>query len=60
MKTYTKEQERFLPVPEDVYEDRLPFLLRPENVSRYEDDGTVFILDRRCYPHEKRFEKCET
>ncbi len=60
MRKYTEAQQKFLPVPEDVYEDRLPFLLRPENVSRYEEDGTVYILDRRCYPHERRFEKCET
>lgn len=60
MAEYNEAQKRFLPVPDDLYEDRIPFLLRPENVSRYEDGGTVYILDRRCYPHERRFEKCET
>lgn len=38
---------------------RLPFLNKPENVARYED-GTVYILDRRCYPHEIRFAACKT
>lgn len=57
---YTDAQKQFLPVPDSLYEDRLPFLLRPENVCRYEEDGTVYILDRRRYPHERRFEKCET
>jgi methylthioribose-1-phosphate isomerase len=36
-----------------------PFIIRPENVSRYED-GEVFILDRRVYPFEVRFERCKT
>jgi len=60
MAEYTKAQQQFLPVPEDLYEDRIPFLLRAENVSRYEDNGCVYMLDRRCYPHERRFEKCES
>ncbi|MDD5369971.1 MAG: s-methyl-5-thioribose-1-phosphate isomerase [Anaerolineaceae bacterium] len=34
--------------------DLLPFLLRRENVARYED-GTVVICDRRKYPFEKVF-----
>jgi methylthioribose-1-phosphate isomerase len=37
--------------------NELPFLLRPENVSRYEN-GDVFILDRRVYPFEVRYEHC--
>jgi len=60
MTNYAEAQKKYIPVPEMVYEDQIPFLLRPENVSKYESDGSVYILDRRCYPHNKRFEKCET
>lgn len=35
----------------------LPFLLRKENVARYED-GCVVIGDRRKYPFEKAFVRC--
>jgi methylthioribose-1-phosphate isomerase len=35
----------------------LPFLLRRENVARYED-GAVVIGDRRKYPFEKSFVRC--
>jgi methylthioribose-1-phosphate isomerase len=35
----------------------LPFLLRRENVARYED-GQVVIGDRRAYPFEKSFVRC--
>ena len=35
----------------------LPFLLRRENVARYED-GVVVIGDRRKYPFEKSFVRC--
>ncbi|HUS69658.1 MAG TPA: s-methyl-5-thioribose-1-phosphate isomerase [Anaerolineae bacterium] len=35
----------------------LPFLLRRENVARY-DDGTVIICDRRKYPFERTFVRC--
>ncbi len=35
----------------------LPFLLRRENVARYED-GVVVIGDRRKYPFEKEFVRC--
>ena len=35
----------------------LPFLLRRENVARYED-GVVVIGDRRKYPFEKAFVTC--
>jgi len=35
----------------------LPFLLRRENVARYED-GAVLIGDRRKYPLEKVFVRC--
>jgi methylthioribose-1-phosphate isomerase len=35
----------------------LPFLLRRENVARYED-GVVIIGDRRNYPFEKTFVRC--
>ena len=37
----------------------LPFIFRRENVVRYED-GVVWILDRRVYPFETRFERCAT
>lgn len=37
--------------------DLLPFLLRRENVARYED-GAVIIGDRRKYPFEKAFVRC--
>ncbi len=35
----------------------LPFLLRRENVARYED-GAVVMCDRRKYPFEKAFHRC--
>lgn len=35
----------------------LPFLLRRENVARYED-GAVVMCDRRKYPFEKTFYRC--
>ncbi len=37
--------------------DLLPFILRRENVARYED-GMVVICDRRKYPFEKTFVRC--
>jgi methylthioribose-1-phosphate isomerase len=37
----------------------LPFILRRENVARYED-GAVIIGDRRKYPFEQAFVRCET
>jgi methylthioribose-1-phosphate isomerase len=37
--------------------EMLPFLLRRENVARYED-GVVWIGDRRKYPFEKVFVRC--
>jgi len=40
------------------YEEKLPFLLRPENVARYEK-GSAIILDRRCYPFEKKYVICK-
>lgn len=39
--------------------DLLPFLLRRENVARYED-GAVIIGDRRKYPFEKATLRCES
>lgn len=36
----------------------LPFLLRRENVARYED-GEVVMCDRRKYPFEKTFFRCQ-
>jgi methylthioribose-1-phosphate isomerase len=36
----------------------LPFLLRRENVARYED-GEVVMCDRRQYPFEKTFHRCK-
>lgn len=38
--------------------DLLPFLLKRENVARYED-GVVWIGDRRKYPFEKVFVRCD-
>lgn len=38
-------------------DDGLPFLLRYENVARYED-GVVWILDRRKYPAAEEFVRC--
>lgn len=37
----------------------LPFLLQYENIAHYED-GVVFILDRRVYPHTIDFLRCNT
>jgi methylthioribose-1-phosphate isomerase len=37
--------------------DLLPYLLRRENVARYED-GMVVIGDRRAFPFEKKFARC--
>jgi methylthioribose-1-phosphate isomerase len=37
--------------------DRLPFILRRENVARY-DDGAVVIGDRREYPFKQAFVRC--
>jgi methylthioribose-1-phosphate isomerase len=42
---------------EQSINDLLPFLLRRENVARYED-GVVVIGDRRKYPFEKAFVRC--
>jgi methylthioribose-1-phosphate isomerase len=39
--------------------DLLPFLLRRENVARYED-GVVIIGDRRKYPFEQAFVRCDS
>lgn len=36
----------------------LPFVLKRNNVARYED-GIVYIGDRRKYPFKKEFVKCE-
>ena len=36
----------------------LPFILKRDNVARYED-GVVYIGDRRKYPFEKTFVRCE-
>jgi methylthioribose-1-phosphate isomerase len=38
-------------------DELLPFLLRRENVARYED-GAVLIGDRRKYPLERTFVRC--
>jgi methylthioribose-1-phosphate isomerase len=37
----------------------LPFLLRTENIARFED-GAVYIGDRRKYPFEKEFVRCDS
>lgn len=44
--------------PQEV-NDRLPFLLKRENIARYED-GKVIIGDRRQYPFEKKFVTCNS
>ncbi|MEN8173697.1 MAG: s-methyl-5-thioribose-1-phosphate isomerase [Chloroflexota bacterium] len=36
----------------------LPFVLKRQNVARYED-GVVYIGDRRKYPFEKEFLRCD-
>ena len=41
----------------EAIDDLLPFLLRRENVARYED-GAVQIGDRRAYPFERTFVRC--
>ncbi|MCU0520417.1 MAG: eIF-2B alpha/beta/delta-like protein [Anaerolineae bacterium] len=38
-------------------DELLPFLLRRENVARYEE-GAVLIGDRRAYPFERAFVRC--
>jgi methylthioribose-1-phosphate isomerase len=38
-------------------DDLLPFVLKRDNVARYED-GVVYIGDRRKYPFEKVFYRC--
>ncbi|MHC1784338.1 MAG: s-methyl-5-thioribose-1-phosphate isomerase [Anaerolineaceae bacterium] len=44
----------------DLFEinNLLPFLLRRENVARYEEEGAVVIGDRRKYPFEKSYVRC--
>ena len=44
-------------MPDASIDHLLPFLLRRNNVARYED-GVVFIGDRRKYPFEKVFVRC--
>ena len=39
-------------------DDLLPFVLKRDNVARYED-GVVYIGDRRKYPFSREFLKCE-
>jgi methylthioribose-1-phosphate isomerase len=43
---------------DSALDDHLPFLLRRQNVARYED-GVVIIGDRRKYPFERAFKRCE-
>ena len=38
--------------------DLLPFVLKRDNVARYED-GVVYIGDRRKYPFKKEFYRCD-
>lgn len=38
---------------------RMPFIVKPYNIASYKD-GVVSILDRRIYPFEVSFVKCET
>lgn len=42
---------------EELPESALPFLLRRENVVRYED-GAVWIFNRKEYPFKKEFVRC--
>ncbi len=42
----------------DNLNEHLPFLLRRENVARYEG-GAVVVCDRRKYPFERAFVRCE-
>lgn len=37
----------------------LPYVLRPENICHLESDS-LYIGDRRVFPFERRFERCET
>jgi methylthioribose-1-phosphate isomerase len=37
----------------------VPFLNRPENIVRYEA-GVVLVLDRRVYPFERTFVRCDS
>ena len=39
-------------------DELLPFVLKRDNVARYED-GTVYIGDRRKYPFSKEFLRCD-
>lgn len=41
------------------YDENMPFLLKYENVARYEN-GKVKILDRRVYPRKVKFVTCTT
>ncbi len=40
-------------------DELLPFVLKRDNVARYED-GVVYIGDRRKYPFTKEFYRCDT
>ncbi len=42
----------------EALNDLLPFVLKRENVARYED-GAVYIGDRRKYPFSKEFVRCD-
>ena len=44
---------------EAVTDVAIPFLNRPENIVRYED-GVVLVLDRRVYPFERTFVRCDS
>ena len=39
--------------------DRMPFIVRPENIANYKD-GVLSILDRRVYPFEIQFVVCKS
>lgn len=41
------------------FKDKLPFLIQPDNVARYEN-GRVYILDRRVYPFQRNYVECKT
>lgn len=41
------------------FDKLLPFVLKRNNIARYED-GVVYIGDRRKYPFEKVFVRCDT
>lgn len=56
--TTVEQLENRMPDPEEINQ-LLPYLLRLENEARYQE-GDVLIADRRKYPFEKTFYRCQT